>query len=218
MWSPLTASSKNGTLADFVPVVVNTWPVTYIYAASDLLLAYGVAFLCALSCSAIGLYAFYVNNASYQNLFSTYVRATNDSDIRSQTEAGDDGADPLPKAFAISRVALGGLQESHDTDVLDTTRNKDDDVELQRLSLTETDPSLGLAWNSLVNEYDPVSLLGDDAGSSPSREHARTADETTSFINGIHRSSHDSPERQSQTWTANGDTRSVGSHNTTLSH
>jgi hypothetical protein len=193
--------------------VVNTWPVTYVYAALDLLLAYGVAFLCALSCSAVGLYALYVNNASYQNLFSTYIRATNDLGIRSQTEVGDDGADPLPKAFARSHVALRGKKQSHDTAADDTKLNGN-----ERLSLAETDPSLGLAWNSFDDENDLVSPLGDHSGSSPSGEHARAADGTTSSINKIHRTSHDSPEVQSQTWTVNGDTQPAISHNTTLSH
>jgi hypothetical protein len=139
---------------------VNTWPITYVYAALDLLLAYGVAFLCALSCSAVGLYAFYVNNASYQNLFSTsYIRATNDIDIRSKTEAGDDGADPLPKAFARSHIAVSDQKQRHDTDVKDTKRDRNNDVKLQRLSLTETNPSLGLAWTNFENMHDPVSPL-----------------------------------------------------------
>jgi hypothetical protein len=97
-----------------VPVTVNNWPVTYVYTASGLILAYGVAFMCALSCSAVGLYAFYVNNASYQNLFSTYIRATVDSAIRSQTQPGDNGADPLPETLAKFYVAFGGYRENRD--------------------------------------------------------------------------------------------------------
>lgn len=61
---------------------------------SDLLITYGVAFLCGLGCSAVGLYAFFVNDESYQNLFSTYVRATNASDLRLHADGGDKGADP----------------------------------------------------------------------------------------------------------------------------
>jgi hypothetical protein len=98
----------NSTNAKWVPVDVFTWPNTYEYAMSDLLFPYGVAFICAFICSAVGLYAFFVNGASYQNLFSTYFRATKDLDLRSQLVTGDKGADPLPKALAESRIVLRG--------------------------------------------------------------------------------------------------------------
>ena len=98
----------NSTNAKWVPVEVFTWPNTYEYAMSDPLFPYGAAFICAFICSAVGLYAFFVNGASYQNLFSTYFRATKDMNLRSQLVTGDKGADPLPKAFAESRVVLGG--------------------------------------------------------------------------------------------------------------
>ena len=58
----------NSTNAKWVPVEVFTWPNTYEYAMSDLLFPYGAAFICASICSAVGLYAFFVNGASYQNL------------------------------------------------------------------------------------------------------------------------------------------------------
>jgi hypothetical protein len=73
----------------------------------DLLLTYGIAFICAFICSAIGLHAFFVNGSSYQNLFSTYFRATKDLNLRSQLVAGDKGADPLSKVLAQSLVAIG---------------------------------------------------------------------------------------------------------------
>jgi hypothetical protein len=201
-----------------VPVVVNTWPITYVYAALDLLLAYGVAFLCALSCSAVGLYAFRVNNASYQNLFSTYIRATNDVDIRSKTEAGDDGADPLPKAFARSHVALSGQRQPHDTDVQDTKRDGDDDVELQRLSLTETDPSLGLAWTSLENRHDPVSPLDDHAASSLSGERPGTASIISDTVDEIRRNSYGNHDANSRTRTLDGPALHDASQNTDPPH
>ncbi|GAB7332768.1 hypothetical protein MBLNU13_g04501t3 [Cladosporium sp. NU13] len=101
---------NNGTLAELGPVTVNTWPVTYVCTASGLILAYGVAFLCALSCSAVGIYAFYVNNASYQNLFSTYIRTTVDSAIHLQTQSGDDGAHTLPKLWSNFTSCLAGIE------------------------------------------------------------------------------------------------------------
>jgi hypothetical protein len=197
---------------------VNTWPITYVYAALDLLLAYGVAFLCALSCSAVGLYAFYVNNASYQNLFSTYNRATSDIDIRSKTETGDDGADPFPKAFARSHVALSDQELRHDTDVKDTKRDRNNDVELQRLSLAETDPSLGLAWTSLENRHDPVSPLDDHAASSLSGERPRTASMISDTVDETHQNSYDSHDANPRTGTLDGSALHDASYNTNPSH
>jgi hypothetical protein len=87
-------------------VEVSSYPVTYSYSISGLLIPYGSAFLCALGCSIVGLYAFFANNASYQNLFSTYLRATKDSEFDSRVYAGDSGADPLPQPLARSRIAM----------------------------------------------------------------------------------------------------------------
>lgn len=93
-------------MAETVPVAVTTWPVTYIYSMSGLLIPYGVALLCALSSSLIGLYAFMQNSGSYQNLFSTYLRATDGFFIQSQIDKTDTGIDPLPKALAQYKLAL----------------------------------------------------------------------------------------------------------------
>lgn len=163
-------------------VTVNTWPVTYVYTASDLLLAYGVAFIFALACSAIGLYAFFVNNASYQNLFSTYIRATVDSAIRSQMQSGDDGADPLPSTLAKTRVALGGQREKKDEDA---ERDDRDDVELQRLGLTETSPDFGLSWNSLNNAGDCESPQDHHASSLCAGEHSLADPEARSIASSV---------------------------------
>lgn len=172
---------------------MNTWPTTYVYTASELLLAYGVAFLCALSCSVVGLYAFYMNNASYQNLFSTYIRATNNLDIRSQTELGDDGADPLPKAFAKSHVALGGRQELSDADA---ERGEIEEVELQRLSLDETGPSLESEWESLGHVCRRTSLQDGHAGSIASEEYDPPGDAASSAIMDHDQIAQDDPHTQ----------------------
>lgn len=154
-------------MADLLPVIVNNWPVTYVYTASGLILAYGVAFLCTLGCSAVGIYAFYVNNASYQNLFSTYIRATVDSAISSQTQPGDDGADPLPKALANFYVAFGGDREnSEENDEPDIH----DDVELRRLNVAEMNPSLELSWDRLSNAHDPSGPRDNRSGSLTTEE------------------------------------------------
>ncbi|KAF2019622.1 hypothetical protein BU24DRAFT_448077 [Aaosphaeria arxii CBS 175.79] len=111
---------KNGTASEFVPVMINSWPITYKYAASELLVPYGIAFVCALICSVVGMRAVWVNNASYQNLFSSYIRATgNLVDGGSQAGGGGDaGADPLPKAIARSQIALGSRREMREKEGL----------------------------------------------------------------------------------------------------
>ena len=174
-----------------MPVTVNTWPVTYVYTASGLILAYGVAFLCALSCSAIGLYAFYINNASYQNLFSTYIRATVDSAIRLQTQPGDDGADPLPKSLAKSYVLFGGHQQDSDVHI---ERNDHQDVELRRLNVAEINPSLELSWDRLSGTHDPSGPLEPRSGSLSTAESSQTELETRTIVSSIDHTIRDSPD------------------------
>jgi hypothetical protein len=111
-------------------VEVTTFPVTYVYTRADLLLAYGIAFLCAFCCAIIGLRAFLNNDASYQNLFSTYLRATNTVALRSRIDAEDTGSDPLPKALARTEIALG---RQVDPDQADVAQTKENDVELHLL-------------------------------------------------------------------------------------
>jgi hypothetical protein len=89
-----------------VPVNVTSWPVTYVYNKSDLFVTYGAGLLSALVCSIVGLWAFATNKSSYQNLFSTFLRATNDLEVRARITDGDSGADPLPKRLAKSEVEL----------------------------------------------------------------------------------------------------------------
>lgn len=112
-------------------VTVNSWPVTYVYAQSELLLAYGISVLCTLGCSSVGLHAFFVNDASYQNIFSTFLRATNDLDVRSQISENDKGSDPLPKALAKATVTLNGSHKLPQSNSIGADRS---DVELQVLS------------------------------------------------------------------------------------
>jgi hypothetical protein len=98
--------SRNSTIAEFVPVNVTSWPNTYVYNKSDLFITYGLGLLSALGCSIIGLWAFAMNKSSYQNLFSTFLRSTNNLEVRSRIADGDSGADPLPKRLAKSEVEL----------------------------------------------------------------------------------------------------------------
>ena len=99
-------------MAGSIPILVNTWPVTYVYRKADLFLADGTSVAYAIVCCVVGLHAFAVNNASYQNLFSTYLRLTNDIDIRSHIQPQDVGSDPLPKSLGKAVVTLSGRSEA----------------------------------------------------------------------------------------------------------
>jgi hypothetical protein len=92
-------------------VTVETWPVTYLYDRLDLLLAYGLSFLCTCICVVVGLYAFLVNHNSYQNLFPTFLRVTNDPDLRALIDLSDAGADPLPKHLAQVQIRMMNGEE-----------------------------------------------------------------------------------------------------------
>ncbi|KAF2158720.1 hypothetical protein M409DRAFT_61436 [Zasmidium cellare ATCC 36951] len=95
------------TGAEQVPVTTTTYPITYKYDRIDLLLPYGLSLLFALLSSAIGLRAFRINNASYKNVFSTFLRATNDQELRAAISIGDNGADPLGKDIAKLKITMG---------------------------------------------------------------------------------------------------------------
>jgi hypothetical protein len=115
-------------------VTVENWKVTYVYTESGLLIAYGISLMCTIICAMIGFYAFFVNDASYQNVFSTFLRATNDLEIRSNISSGDTGSDPLPKDLAKTAVTLSGRDATHDTSAcLIEGNGKNDDIELQPL-------------------------------------------------------------------------------------
>lgn len=104
-------SSKNSTLAALVPVDVEDWPLTYVYNRTDVFVAYGVSLLASLLCALVGFRAFHSNNASYQNLFSTYLRATSDAGLASYIQGTDAGDDPLPKSLAKAEVRLSPRRE-----------------------------------------------------------------------------------------------------------
>ncbi len=85
---------------------VTSYPITYVYKPRDLFLAYGLSLLCTLACSIIGVHALWINNASYQNIFSTFVRVTGDRELHSLTDENDHGADPVPKALAEAKIIM----------------------------------------------------------------------------------------------------------------
>ena len=99
-----TSKSKSDTKP--IPVTVTTYPITYTYAAWELLLAYGLAFLFTLLCAAIGSYAFLRNDASYQNAFSSFIRATSGHEVHAMLGPDSNGADPLPADLARAKISM----------------------------------------------------------------------------------------------------------------
>lgn len=100
-------SRKNSSQASPVPVQISTWSNTFVYERSGLLISYGLGLVCALTCAAFGIYAFVIKQASYQNIFSTFLRATQSTRLESLLEQDDIGADPLPERFANANIVIG---------------------------------------------------------------------------------------------------------------
>ncbi len=102
---------------------VPTWRPknVYVYNRGNLLLSYGLGILATALAVAYGLYiSLVINGASYTTRFSTFVR-TLDWEQASTLVSGDqDGANPLSKTIAESKVNFGrpphGTVEACDVD------------------------------------------------------------------------------------------------------
>lgn len=154
------------------------WEITYAYAESGLLIAYGVSLICTLICAIVGFHAFSVNDASYQNIFSTFLRATNDLEIRSNISSGDMGSDPLPKGLAKTAITLGGRKAIDGSVHLTVGKVKTDDLELQPLR----PECIETSWNQ-ASSVRRESLAGATAPSDQSvlsqeNPQASTSDDT----------------------------------------
>ena len=69
-------------------------------------------------CVLLGLYAVSKNRGSYQNRFSTFLRATkNASELREYSNKDDNAADPRPKALSRATVELFRSQQSETTEL-----------------------------------------------------------------------------------------------------
>jgi hypothetical protein len=146
---------------------LENWKITYVYTESGLLIAYGISLMCTIICAMVGFYAFFVNDASYQNVFSTFLRATNDLEIRSNISSGDTGSDPLPKDLAKTAVTLSGCGATYNTSAcLTEGKGRSDDLELQPLRQDGTETpwdrgsSVGRESSDVAAEVrDPVPLV-----------------------------------------------------------
>jgi len=145
--------------------LVETWPVTYFYARSDLLIPYGVSLLCTLVCSIIGLHAFFANHASCQNIFSTFLRATNDLEIRSRIRSGDTGCDPLPEDLKQSEVRFSGKAQC-------VVEDAEQSIAVRPAGRTSLESGLSVAPEPLEEE-DPQS--DDDASEHSSNAIQRSS-------------------------------------------
>ncbi|KAK5047145.1 hypothetical protein LTR84_007088 [Exophiala bonariae] len=97
---------KDHTQGDYISVNATTYPNTFVYRPRDLLIVYGLSLFCTVLCSLIGLHALHINKASYQNIFSTFVRVTGHPELHSLTKLDDTGADPVPKQLAEARIRM----------------------------------------------------------------------------------------------------------------
>lgn len=133
---------------------MKTWKVTYVYEDSGLLLAYGISFLCTLVCAVVGLYAFFINDASYQNIFSTFIRASNELEIRSRISPRDLGSDPLPKDLAKTAVTLTRRDIAEGAEFTVAPKANSDELELQHLRLDGTETLSDRGSSTVRHSFD----------------------------------------------------------------
>ena len=98
----------NSTIAAQNPVLANVYSTSniYNYDLRDLWIAYGIAASSALFCAIVGIYAIWRNGATYQNVFSTFLRTTRDQALQNLIDPSDNGAEPLPKDLARVNITL----------------------------------------------------------------------------------------------------------------
>jgi hypothetical protein len=121
--------------------------------------------LCTLVCAIIGLHAFFANHASYQNIFSTFLRATNDLDIRSRIRPGDTGCDPLPEDLKQSEVSFSEKARC-------VVENAEQSIAVRPTGRTSLESGLSIAPEPL-HEEDPQS--DDDASEHSSNAIQRSS-------------------------------------------
>ena len=102
-----SARRKSKSATESIPITVTTYPITYKYAAYELLMPYGLALFFAVLCAAIGSYAFLRNHASYRNAFSSFIRATSGHEVHAMLGSDSNGADPLPRDLAKVKISMG---------------------------------------------------------------------------------------------------------------
>ena len=68
--------------------------------------------LASLICCVLGIHSFYKNGTSFQNNFSTYIRAAqgSDLDLRDFVAVGDTGGDPLPMRLGEKTITIAARQ------------------------------------------------------------------------------------------------------------
>lgn len=98
----------NSSVAAQNPVLANIYSSSniYNYDSRDLWIAYGIAAVSALLCVIFGIYAIWRNGATYQNVFSTFLRTTRDQALQNLIDPSDKGAEPLPKDLAAVNIIL----------------------------------------------------------------------------------------------------------------
>lgn len=105
----------NSTVAarNAVPVSILTSVNVYLYKPEDLWLAYGIACVAALLSTILGAYGGWRNGGfGYQNVFSTYVRATRNQELKDVIDPFDHAAEPLPKKLSETSIMLDIRKQS----------------------------------------------------------------------------------------------------------
>lgn len=99
-------------------VTFNTFHNVYIYSASTLWVAYGLAIFLTLIALGLGIWSMILNDGTFTNDFSTILRTSRAAELSDELRDEDrDGRQPLPKRLARARIRIdvvaGGKESTH---------------------------------------------------------------------------------------------------------
>ena len=97
--------------AEKTTVTFNRYHNVYIYSASTLWVAYGLAILLTSVALGLGVTSMVLNNASFTNDFSTILRTSRAAPMSEEVrEVESEGRQPLPRRLAAARVMIGSYR------------------------------------------------------------------------------------------------------------
>jgi hypothetical protein len=122
----LRSSHRSDPASEFAPALTNvtshTYHNEYVYSASKLWIAYGIAIFVATVISVIGVIVIYVNGASHSFDFSSIFRFAWGATISDPVKDEDAlGQDPLPVYLAAATVTFAaGPKKEHEYQEVNT--------------------------------------------------------------------------------------------------
>ena len=126
----LISNPRSDQTSEFAPPLTNVtfhnYHNEYVYSASKLWVAYGIAIFIATVISVIGVIVIYVNGASHSFDFSSIFRFAWGATISDPVKDEDaTGQDPLPAYLAAAKVTfVAGPRKDHEYEEVNTTANQ----------------------------------------------------------------------------------------------